>query len=94
MNTRPGRGAERPRCSRQRRIDDLEGRDRRPEVERARDERHGEYDGDLRERDVDAESVEGPAEKPDTTEGDEEPDTGDRGRQHERQLDERHEGIA
>ena len=45
-------------------------------------------------RDVDPERVERPAEEPDATEGDEEPDTGDRGRQHERQLDERHESVA
>ncbi len=68
-------GAERPRRRRQRRIDDLEGRDRGTEVERARDEGHGEDHRDLRERDVDAEGVERPTEEPDAAEGDEQPES-------------------
>ncbi len=43
----PRAGAERARGGGQRRVDRLEGRDRRPDVERARDEGDGEHDREL-----------------------------------------------
>ena len=62
---------------------------RSPEIERARDERDREHDGDLRERDREPERRELVAEEPEPAERGEQPDSGHGGREHERQLDQR-----
>ena len=86
--------AERSGGGRQRRIDGLEGGDRGAEVERARDERHREHHGSLRECDVDSERVDLVAEQSEAAERNEETDTGDRRRQDERKLDECDQDVA
>ena len=79
--------AERSRRRGERRVDRLERGDGGPEVEGARDEGDREDDRDLGEGDVDPERLDRPAEKTEPAEGREEADPGNRGRQHERELD-------
>ena len=86
---RAGAGTERAGGRGQVRVDGLERRDRSAKVERARDEDDGEHDGDLGERDREPERRELVAEQPEAAERREQPDPGDGGRQHERQLDQR-----
>ena len=71
------------------RVDSLESCDRAPQVERTRDEADREHDSNLRERDLQPEGTELAAEETAATEGGEEAEAGNRGRQHEWQLDQR-----
>src|SRR5581483_11798055 len=73
----------------QRRVDRLEGGDRRTQVERPGDERHREHDRRLREADLQAERVERPAEQSQPAERGEQADARDRRREDERELAER-----
>ena len=82
-------GAKRARGVQHRSVDGFEGRDCRADVERARDERDREDDGDLRESDRDPQRVELLAEEPEAAERDEQAEPRDGRRQHERQLDDR-----
>ena len=94
QNVRAGLAPERAGGVDQRTVDGLERGDRLADVERRCDERDGEDDRGLRERDLDPEGVELLAEEPASAEEREQRDPGHRRREDQRQLDERDQDTA
>ena len=93
-NTRPGPAPRVRAAEGSVGLDRLEGGDRGADVERAGDEGHRQNDGDLGERDVEPERVDGAAEQAEAPEGGQEPDACDGRWEHEWQLDQRDDEIA